>query len=86
MLSRQFVQDFLDTTRGLGKSCPISFRADPPNGSVATLSGPPEIGLTTVNAVISSGQFEELFDELNLTPNIVPIGCVATASLRRLVA
>ena len=31
------------------------------------------MGLTTVNAVISSGQFEELVDELHLMPNIVPI-------------
>ena len=41
-------------------------------GSVATLNGRQRNGLTMVNAVISSGQFEELVDELNLTPNIVP--------------
>jgi hypothetical protein len=32
-----------------------------------------EIRLTAVNGATSSGQFEELVDELNLTPNTVPV-------------
>jgi hypothetical protein len=35
--------------------------------------GSPELGGETVYAASSGGQFEELVDELNLTPNIVPL-------------
>jgi hypothetical protein len=42
-------------------------------GKCCNFERPPEIGLTTVKALISSGYFEELVDELNLTPDIVPI-------------
>ena len=51
-------------------------RSDPPwnHGSVATFDwrsiGSEELGRETVDAASSGGQFEELVDELNLTPNI----------------
>jgi hypothetical protein len=35
--------------------------------------GSQELGGETVDAASSGGQFEELVDELNLMPNIVPI-------------
>src|ERR1700680_644829 len=45
-----------------------------PPGSVATFDwrsmGSQELGGETVDAASSGGQFEELVDELNLTPNI----------------
>ncbi len=40
--------------------------------------GVPVIGANDDSHVtLSGGQFEELLDELNLTPNIIPIGSVA---------